>query len=97
MVDVVNTTKPIYGKSYQGTYYFRIRKATREEATLHEFDGLTIDVIILTVTDQPRVIVATPMAAGHTYNYPDAKLITKEEWDNAATEIFNILTAITNE
>ena len=91
MIDIKGMTLPIYGKSYQGTYFFRVRKANGNEATLHGVDGLTLDVIILTVTDQPRIIIATPMAYGNSYDHPDAVIITKDEWDNKAKMIMDKL------
>ena len=93
MLKLEGQSLPIYGKSYQGTYFFRIRKAKRTEATINEFDSLTIDIIILTVTDQPRAIIATSMAAGHTYKHPDAEFISKNEWDAACAKFHNELTA----
>lgn len=80
MIDISGKKLPIYGKSYQGTYYFKIRNAEQGEATLLGYNGLTMDVLILTVTGQPRSIIATSAAISNTFERVDAKLITQAEW-----------------
>lgn len=88
-----NTKLHVYGTSYNGRYYFKIRTPSINEKkfTIDKELEVTIDVLILNLPTQARTIIATPMAATNTYLRDDATDISRDTWDKLIVEHCNKL------
>lgn len=83
---------PVYGKSYNGTYFFKLREAKSNESYFEMLGtNCTIDVMIKTVPTQPRIIIGCSVAKLHTINYPDAMQIKESEWIEVKNELIQLL------